>query len=155
VIHAVCNNRNFPPPGPPVSCPQLVHSLPEDVKRSVDIHRHVLPAAGGASGACVSGLGLGAVAVWPAVFCCTGVAEAVPACGECAWPPHSSHTARAPGVAESVVAFVKEQGAELVVVGSRGMGAARSTLMSLIGLGSVCSKLRQPWGLLALLCCPA
>ncbi|KAI3423020.1 hypothetical protein D9Q98_001372 [Chlorella vulgaris] len=72
----------------------LVHSLPEDVKRSVDIHRHVLPAAGGAS-----------------------------------------------GVAESVVAFVKEQGAELVVVGSRGMGAARSTLMSLIGLGSVSSYL--------------
>ncbi len=47
-----------------------------------------------------------------------------------------------------MVAFVKERGAELVVVGSRGMGAARSTLMSLIGLGSVSSKLRQPWGFL-------
>lgn len=41
------------------------------------------------------------------------------------------------GVAESVVAFVKEHGADLVAVGSRGMGAVKSTLMSLVGLGSV------------------
>ncbi|KAL4434290.1 hypothetical protein ABPG75_000731 [Micractinium tetrahymenae] len=69
---------------------KVVRELPEGRLEEMSIHRHVLPAAGGAS-----------------------------------------------GVAESVVAFAKEHGADLVAVGSRGMGAVKSTLMSLVGLGSV------------------
>lgn len=55
------------------------------------------------------------------------------------------------GVAESVVAFAKERHPDLVVVGSRGMGAAKSALMSLVGLGSVSGEegrlrlLRKLW----------
>jgi len=45
----------------------------------------------------------------------------------------------ASNVAESVVVFAKEKGASLVVLGSRGMGAVKSTLMSMAGLGSVSS----------------
>lgn len=41
------------------------------------------------------------------------------------------------GVAESVVEWSKQHGVDMVVVGSRGMGAVKSTLMSLVGLGSV------------------
>lgn len=41
------------------------------------------------------------------------------------------------GVAESVVEWSKQHGVDMVVVGSRGMGAMKSTLMSLVGLGSV------------------
>ncbi|KAL4424950.1 hypothetical protein ABPG77_009679 [Micractinium sp. CCAP 211/92] len=73
---------------------KVVHQLPEGRLEELSIHRHVLPAAGGAS-----------------------------------------------GVAESVVAFAKEHGADLVAVGSRGMGAVKSTLMSLVGLGSVSAYL--------------
>ncbi|PSC72425.1 universal stress [Micractinium conductrix] len=69
---------------------KVVHQLPQSRREELNIHRHVLPAGGGAS-----------------------------------------------GVAESVVAFAKEHSADLVVVGSRGMGAVKSTLMSLVGLGSV------------------
>lgn len=43
----------------------------------------------------------------------------------------------ASGVAESLVTFGKEKGVDLVVIGSRGMGAVKSTLMSMVGLGSV------------------
>lgn len=45
-------------------------------------------------------------------------------------------------MAESVVCFCKEKGADLVVVGSRGMGAVKSAIMSLVGLGSVSSEHR-------------
>ena len=38
-------------PFKPCSCPQVVHNLPDSKRASLDIHRHVLPAAGGASGA--------------------------------------------------------------------------------------------------------
>ena len=38
---------------------------------------------------------------------------------------------------ESLVAFTKQRPADLVVVGSRGMGAVKSTFMSMVGLGSV------------------
>ncbi|PRW59077.1 universal stress family isoform B [Chlorella sorokiniana] len=69
---------------------EVVHKLPEARREELDIHRHVLPAAGGAS-----------------------------------------------GVAESVVEWSKQHGVDVVVVGSRGMGAMKSTLMSLVGLGSV------------------
>ena len=47
----------------------------------------------------------------------------------------------ASGVGESIVAWAKRENADLVVVGSRGMGGAKSTLMSLVGLGSVSSYL--------------
>jgi nucleotide-binding universal stress UspA family protein len=40
-------------------------------------------------------------------------------------------------VGESLVAFTKQRPADLVVVGSRGMGAVKSTFMSMVGLGSV------------------
>ena len=46
-----------------------------------------------------------------------------------------------PGVAESIVVYAKEQRADAVVVGSRGMGALKSSLMSCVGLGSVSSYL--------------
>lgn len=69
---------------------KVVDRLPESRREEIDIHRHVLPAAGGAS-----------------------------------------------GVAESIVALAKREKADLVVVGSRGMGSVKSTLMSLVGLGSV------------------
>lgn len=42
------------PPSPLItSLFQVVHKLPEARREALDIHRHVLPAAGGASGACV------------------------------------------------------------------------------------------------------
>lgn len=41
------------------------------------------------------------------------------------------------GVAESVVEWSKQHSIDIVVVGSRGMGAVKSTFMSLVGLGSV------------------
>ncbi|KAI7840515.1 hypothetical protein COHA_005814 [Chlorella ohadii] len=69
---------------------EVVHKLPEARREELDIHRHVLPAAGGAS-----------------------------------------------GVAESVVEWSKQHSIDIVVVGSRGMGAVKSTFMSLVGLGSV------------------
>eukprot|EP00887_Chlorella_sp_A99_P000632 scaffold5.g632.t1 len=43
----------------------------------------------------------------------------------------------ASGVAESLVACAKEKKADLLVLGSRGMGATKRTLMSMVGLGSV------------------
>jgi len=43
----------------------------------------------------------------------------------------------ASGVAESIVSWAKAHQVDLLVVGSRGMGATKSTLMSLVGLGSV------------------
>jgi nucleotide-binding universal stress UspA family protein len=43
----------------------------------------------------------------------------------------------ASGVAESICAYAKKVKADLVVVGSRGMGAVKSTVMSVVGLGSV------------------
>lgn len=45
----------------------------------------------------------------------------------------------ASGVGESIVTWVKKERADVVVVGSRGMGATKSTLMSVVGLGSVSS----------------
>lgn len=45
----------------------------------------------------------------------------------------------ASGVGESIVAWSKKEHADLVVVGSRGMGATKSALMSVVGLGSVSS----------------
>ena len=47
----------------------------------------------------------------------------------------------ASGVGESIVTWAKKEHADLVVVGSRGMGAAKSTFMSVVGLGSVSSYL--------------
>ena len=47
----------------------------------------------------------------------------------------------ASGVAESITIWANKEHADLVIVGSRGMGAAKSTLMSLVGLGSVSSYL--------------
>jgi nucleotide-binding universal stress UspA family protein len=43
----------------------------------------------------------------------------------------------ASGVGESIVSWAKHENADLIVLGSRGMGAVKSTLMSVIGLGSV------------------
>jgi nucleotide-binding universal stress UspA family protein len=43
----------------------------------------------------------------------------------------------ASGVGESIVTWAKHERADLVVLGSRGMGAVKSTLMSVVGLGSV------------------
>ncbi len=45
----------------------------------------------------------------------------------------------ASGVGESIAAWTKRHKPEMVVVGSRGMGAAKSALMSVVGLGSVSS----------------
>ncbi len=103
--------------------------LPEGVKDGLDIHRHVLPAAGGASGA---------IKLMQAALIL--LAES----GQSALPLQV-HETPAPllafaGVAESVVCFCKEKGADLVVVGSRGMGAIKSALMSIRGLGSVSSE---------------
>ncbi|KAG7667900.1 hypothetical protein Ndes2526B_g01691 [Nannochloris sp. 'desiccata'] len=43
----------------------------------------------------------------------------------------------ASGVGESIVSWAKHEHADLVVLGSRGMGAVKSTFMSVVGLGSV------------------
>ena len=43
----------------------------------------------------------------------------------------------ASGVGESIVSWAKHEHADLVVLGSRGMGAVKSTFMSIVGLGSV------------------
>jgi len=43
----------------------------------------------------------------------------------------------ASGVAESIVAWAKRENISLLVAGSRGMGSMKSTLMSMVGLGSV------------------
>jgi nucleotide-binding universal stress UspA family protein len=43
----------------------------------------------------------------------------------------------ASGVGESIVSWAKHEHADVVVLGSRGMGAVKSTFMSVVGLGSV------------------
>eukprot|EP00879_Flechtneria_rotunda_P002541 GHRR01002740.1.p1 GENE.GHRR01002740.1~~GHRR01002740.1.p1 ORF type:complete len:388 (+),score=116.25 GHRR01002740.1:178-1341(+) len=43
----------------------------------------------------------------------------------------------ASGVGDSIVEFVKAKGADLVVVGSRGLGSIKRSLMSFVGLGCV------------------
>lgn len=43
----------------------------------------------------------------------------------------------ASGVAESICAWARKEDVDLLVVGSRGMGALKATLMSCVGLGSV------------------
>jgi len=45
----------------------------------------------------------------------------------------------ASGVGESIVSWAKHEHADLVVLGSRGMGAVKSTFMSVVNLGSVSS----------------
>lgn len=89
-----------------VTLHRVVLQLPEGRLEDLNVRRHVLPAAGGAS-----------------------------------------------GVAESVVAFAKEHGADLVVVGSRGMGAVKSTFMSLVGLGSVSAYLVHHLHCPVAICC--
>ena len=107
------------------------------------MHRHVLPAAGGASGACGSG-GPAPRRPRPALPStrAPGCRPRSPSPGrrELRQPLRSMPPLNArllPGVAESLVAYAKQHGADLVVVGSRGLGAVKSTLMSLVGLGSV------------------
>jgi len=41
------------------------------------------------------------------------------------------------GVSGTILAFAKSEGMDMIVVGSRGMGAVKSSLASLVGLGSV------------------
>ncbi|KAF5835360.1 hypothetical protein DUNSADRAFT_7526 [Dunaliella salina] len=58
-------------------------------------------------------------------------------------PENSVHTHLLPatggasGVSDSIVVFANERSMDLVVVGSRGMGAIKRSMMSMIGLGSV------------------
>ena len=45
----------------------------------------------------------------------------------------------ASGVAQSIVVWCETRGVDMVIMGTRGMGSAKSALMSLVGLGSVSS----------------
>ncbi|GAB4816632.1 hypothetical protein N2152v2_003678 [Parachlorella kessleri] len=87
---------------------EVMHELAADY--GVDrkqIDAHLLAAAGGASGAALR------------------------------VPPQPFYLIVLTGVAESLVAFAKERKVDLLVLGSRGMGSVKSTLMSVVGLGSV------------------
>lgn len=65
------------------------------------------------------------------------------ACSKYKLPRTAVHTHGLPaaggasGVAESLVEYANSRGADVLVVGSRGMGSLKRSLMSLVGLGSV------------------
>ena len=52
-------------------------------------------------------------------------------------PFHVGSVCCTPGIAESLVEFAKAKEVDAVVVGSRGLGSIKRSLMSLVGLGSV------------------
>ena len=52
-------------------------------------------------------------------------------------PPHLPPYAASSDVGEAIIQYAKDKSVDLVVVGSRGLGAWRSSFLGVMGLGSV------------------